>query len=63
MNFISNLFAAIAAVFGFVGKRSDLNNSEEMKKRQTLRTENLQNDDDAANIKAGDIDTIRNKLS
>lgn len=63
MLFLKDLFAAIAAIFGLVGKRSDLNNTEEMKKRKVLKEENNQNDDDARNIKDGDLNSIRNKLS
>jgi hypothetical protein len=63
MLFLKDLFAAIAAIFGLVNKRSDLNNTDEMKKREILKEENNQNDDDARNIKDGDLDAIRRKLS
>ena len=63
MLFLKDIFAAIAAIFGLVSKRSDLNNTEEMKKRQNLQNENKQNDEDSENIKDGDLDSIRKKLS
>ena len=63
MLFLKDIFAAIAAIFGLVGKRSELNNAEDMKKRKILQNENQLNDEDAKNIKDADLDAIRRKLS
>jgi hypothetical protein len=63
MLFLKDLFAAIAAILGLVSKRSDLNNSEEMKKRAAAQKEIEQDDKDDETISKRDLDATRNSLS
>jgi hypothetical protein len=63
MLFLKDLFAAIAAIFGLASKRSDLNNSEEMKKRAAAQKEIEQDDKDDETISKRDLDATRNSLS
>lgn len=63
LSFISGLFNVIAGFFGYVSKRSDLNNTPEMKKRDELRKETEQNDEDSKDIRNADLDAIRRKSS
>jgi hypothetical protein len=62
LSLLTQLLNAIGSCFGYVSKRSDLNNSAEMQKRETLRLEKKQDDDDAKDIQQGNVDRIRCKL-
>ncbi len=56
-------FRAIAEFFGLISKRSDLNNTDEMKKRSEAQKENDQDDQDDKNIANRDLGASRNNLS
>jgi hypothetical protein len=61
--FITQFFRAAAEAFGFINKRSDLNNTPEMKKRADAQNEIDQDDSDDKNIANRDLDASRNSLS
>lgn len=63
LGFIRDIAKAVASIFGWIGKRQELNNSPEMQKRATAQKEVDQDNQDAKSIKNKDIDDIRNRLS
>lgn len=63
MNTISNLFAAIAALFTWKSKKIDVDNTPEMKARATGQTDQEIKDGAAQAVATGDADTIRKDLA
>jgi len=60
---IKGFFGAIGAVFGFASKRSDLNNTPEMKRRDEAQKKNNEDDKNAKAIRNADEDAVRKNLS
>lgn len=63
LQLISNVFGAIKEFFGFQSKKLDLNNTEEMKKSETLKKEQQAVDKTNKAIAEKDEDEIRKELS
>lgn len=61
--FILDGIGMLKEIFGFVNKKTDLNNTPEMKKRAEAQKENNADDQDAKNIRNRDVDSTRNALS
>lgn len=60
---ISDFFKAVGAFFGFIDKRSDLNNTPEMKTNAEKEKEMEQEDQDVEDIKKRDLDAVRRSAS
>ena len=60
---IGAVFHAIAAYFGWAAKRSDLNNTTEMKKTDEAQKAQNEQDSILKEIKAGDLEALRNRSS
>lgn len=63
LELIGQIFRAIAEAFGFVQKRTDLNNTPAMVQRDEAQKEVNQDNDDVETISSKDLDSTRNKLS
>ncbi len=59
----SNFFGAIKETFGFAGKRSDLNNTADMKQAKEAKGEAAANDKASKAIATKNLDEIRNDLA
>jgi hypothetical protein len=63
MNFITAIFGAIAQVFGFVNKRTDLKNSPAVVDAAIRADEQKQIDQIRKNIATGNIDASRKDIA
>lgn len=63
LSFIGDIARAVAAIFGFAQKKTELNNTPEMQNAAQAQKQNNQKDDDAKAIANGDVDAVSNKLS
>lgn len=59
----SGVFGAIGSLFSYFGKRSDLNNTEEMKKATTQQKEAATQDADRGAISNADESYLKDNLS
>ena len=62
-SWISGFFNAIGSVFGYFTRRSELNNTPEMKRADRAQKDAAEADRVHDEIKRGDLDSIRNDLS
>ena len=60
---IAGFFRAIGEVTGLISKRSDLNNTPEMKSRDEAKKRSEDDDKISKEVKDGDDEAIRNRIS